>query len=524
MVFEVDGPPPLIPVFSWDGNLLAASSDDGVIRVWDMETQQLIWELTPPEPDTYTLNLEFSPDGSILAVAAEHGPEGPYGAHIWDMATGVLVANPVGHTFPAKDVGFTPDGSRLLTGGFDATVKEWDTKNWELLRTFFGAGDSVLDLQVSADGNMVAVTGTQLALVFDLNTFEVTHVLNGHTGGVDGVDLSPDGRLLLTASGNDRSTRLWDLSDEASKELLALPDADSPLSAGVDFNPDGSRLLASRGAGSLTIWDFPGSREVRTFEGPGNVVDVVAYDPTGRYLAAGGSGGLTLYDTAGETVAELSEVPTWHIAFSPDGRHLLTGADDGTYLWSLPPDAEPELLSLLLGYAVAFHPNDELVALSLDDGVNGIVEVRNLETGETVAEIDDHEGPVWRLEFSPDGRWLVTASLDATAAVWDTEEFRLAHTLIGHFDQVMAVAFDPVRPEVATSGPDEAVKIWSLETGEELLSFPGLYSDIAYSPDGSYIAGVGPETSLIVHMRDVGELAAEAERRLTRWWTEEECR
>jgi WD40 repeat protein len=77
---------------------------------------------------------------------------------------------------------------------------------------------------------------------------------------------------------------------------------------------------------------------------------------------------------------------------------------------------------------------------------------------------------------------------------------------------------------VATSGPDEAVKIWSLETGEELLSFPGLYSDIAYSPDGSYIAGVGPESSLIVHIRDVDELGAEAERRLTRWWTEDECR
>jgi WD40 repeat protein len=283
-------------------------------------------------------------------------------------------------------------------------------------------------------------------------------------------------------------------------------------------------LAASRGGGSVTIWDFPSGREVRTLEGPGDVVDVVKYDPTGRYLTAAGTGGMTLFDSNGVTLAQLTDVPVWHAAFSPDGQSLVAITDNGAFLWSVSSPREPEMLSPRVGYAAAFHPQGELVALSLDDGEFGIVEVLNLTSGQPVAEIAEHGGPVWRLEFSPDGRWLATASLDTTAAIWDTVDFELAHNLVGHFDHVQTVGFDPVRPEVATSGPDEATKIWSLDTGEELLSLDGLYSDLAYSPDGSYIAGIGPESSLIVHIRDVDELATEAERRLTRWWTDDECR
>jgi WD40 repeat protein len=440
------------------------------------------------------------------------------------MTTGSLVADLAGHTGVVADVGFTPDGSRLLTGGHDTSVKEYDTESWEPLRTFFGGDDSILDLQISADGSVVAISGTNMALVFDLATFEVTDVVSGHHGAVDGVDLSPDSRLLLTAGTGDRSTRLWDIGDEASYELLALPGADRALSAGVAFSPDGNRLAASRGAGSVTIWDFPGGREVRTLEGPGDVVDVVTYDPAGQYLVAAGTRGMTLFDNHGVTLAQLSEVPVWDAAFSPDGQSLVATTDDGAFLWSLSSPGEPEMLSPRVGHAAAFHPDGELVALALDSVESGIVEVLNPASGETVAEITHPGGPVWRLDFSPDGRWLATASLDTTAAIWDTVDFELAHTLVGHFDQVQTLAFDPIRPEVATSGPDEATKIWSLDTGEELLSLDGLYSDLAYSPDGSYIAGIGPESSLIVHIRSVDELATEAERRLSRWWTDDECR
>ena len=547
IVFEVEGPIPLIPVFSNDGTRLAASSTSGVVWVWDLASQQLTWELEPPEGTFETVNLEFSPDGSVLAVAP-FGPEDSrqsIGAQVWDMTSGELITVVAGHQRNVFDLGFTPDGTRLLTAGFDATVKEWDTATWTETRTFYGAGASVIDLDISGDGTRVAVTGLQgMAQVFDLETFEVTHVLLGHSGMVDGVDFSPDGNTLLTASTTDRTNRLWDLREEASYELLALPGASRPHPAGVAFSPDGSRLAASRDVGHFTIWQFPEGHEVRTFPGPGEVSDVIAFDPLGEFLVTAGPEAIALFDSDGELVRNLSKVsssrpasspdeerlffgvPSPHAAFSPDGERLITTGVDGTHLWIRPFTDELLLLSELPGSASSFHPSGDLVALSIDEGTvgfTGLVEVRDLVSGEVVAEVRGHQEPVWRLGFSPDGRWLVTGSVDTTAVIWDVATFELQHRLVGHQGAVLEVAFDPTRAEVATASDDGTVKIWSLETGELLLTLPGIYSDMDYTPDGAYLAGVGPGSSLIVHIRDVHQLAAEAQRRLTRWWTPEEC-
>lgn len=547
IVFEVEGPIPLIPVFSNDGTRLAASSTSGVVWVWDLASQQLIWELDPPEGTFETLNLEFSPDGSVLAVAPI-GPEDvrqTIGAQVWDMTSGELITVLAGHQPNVHDLGFTPDGTRLLTAGFDATVREWDTATWTETRTFYGAETSVIDLDISRDGTRVAVTGFQgMARVFDLESFEVTHVLLGHSGGVDGVDLSPDGNTLLTASTADRTNRLWDLREEASYELLALPAAARSHPAGVAFSPDGSQLAASRDVGNLTIWQFPEGQEVRTFPGPGDVSDVIAFDPMGLYLVTAGPEGIALLGSDGEPIRNLSEVTSshaatspdgerlfftvasFHAAFSPDGGRLVTTGVDGTHLWMRPFTDRPHLLSEIPGSASSFHPSGDLVALSLDEGtvgVGGLVEVRDPDNGEVVAEIRGHQEPVSRLGFSPDGRWLVTGSYDATAIIWDVGTFHPEHLLVGHQGAVLEVAFDPIRAEVATGSDDGTVKIWSLETGALILTLPGLYSDMEYTPDGAYLGGVGPESPLIVHIRDVHELAAEARQRLTRWWTPEEC-
>ena len=111
-VFEPGGSIPLIPAFSRDGTRLAVSSTSGEVWVWDVALQELIWELDPPEGTFETFNLEFSPDGSVLAVAPI-GPREvrqPLGAHVWDMTSGELITVLDGHERTILDLGFTPDG------------------------------------------------------------------------------------------------------------------------------------------------------------------------------------------------------------------------------------------------------------------------------------------------------------------------------------------------------------------------------------------------------------------------------
>ncbi|MGH8870473.1 MAG: BTAD domain-containing putative transcriptional regulator [Acidimicrobiia bacterium] len=523
VVLEVEGPPPLIPAFSRDGTMLAASSLSGVVWVWNLDTDEIIWRLDPPEGTRQTLNLEFSPDGSLLAVAPETHPQVvEFGAHIWDMSTGELTRILTGHDWDVKDVGFTPDGRLLATGSWDSTVRLWDVATWENVRTYFGHETSVWDIQISTDGTKIASSGTNEALVWDLETTETLDSLVGHTGIVDGIDFSPDGNLLLTASMVDATTRLWDIGPSAGPELIGLPGPPAGTSAGVVFSSDGATLVTTRDFGSVTMWEFPSGAEIRTVEVPTDIPDLLTFDPNGEFVALGGLGPTALLDVVDGDVAPI-EGAEGPVALSTSGMTAVATIE-GVRLLASPHASEGELLTDLPAYRLAFDPEERIVVMSLDDGMAGIVEVHDLATGEVLATLTGHSAPVWDVEFTSDGSRFVTASLDSTVTVWDATTLELIRRIEGHSGQVFDLALDPVRPEVATASDDGTVKIWDIDTGVVRLTLPGRGAvSVAYSPDGRYLATAGVEGRVDVFILEVPELAEVAQNRLTRWWTEAEC-
>jgi WD40 repeat protein len=520
VVFRVESPP-VIPSFSSAGSLLAATAFDGTTRVWDLETEEERWVAGPP--GGITINLSFSPDDSLLAVTRiGDGVVDDLSALVFDVATGELIRTLEGHN--ALDVGFTPDGSRLLTAGADGTVRIWDTQSGEHLDTYTGHKGPVSDLQVSADGSMVASSGAVDVKVWNLSTFELEAEIFGHTGEVWAIDLSPDADLLLTATKADGTTRLWDLSPYWSHELIGLPGPKGE--GGIVYSPNGATLVASGEAGRVSVWDVLTGNERHVIERTEQVyrLDI---DPGGSFLATAGVTGAEVHDLSrGEDISTLvTGVETFDVDFGPHGL-LATASFDGVRLWES-HGGSGELISDLHGRGVAFDPQGTMLAMSLaEGGIQASVEIRDLGSGETISTLTEHSPNLVRgLTFDSTGDFLVTASDDATAIVWDTATLEPIHRLEGHAAAIVNADFDPNRPEVATAGFDGTVKIWNVETGilRLTLSAPGALSDIAYSPDGRYLAAIGPEGFVTVYMRDVDELVAEAESRLTRWWSESEC-
>lgn len=526
MTFGVDGARLLVPVFSNDGSRLGATSVSGVTRVWDIDTGQVM-ELASPEGTLNTLNLEFSPDDSLLAVTrGTDGTTPPFGPLLFDVATGELVRTLEGHPF-ATDIGFTPDGSRVVTsGGADPTVKVLEVESGDNIATYFGHQGPVQDLQISADGSTVASSGLVDVRVWDLATFQTKAVIVGHSGLVDGIDLSLSGDLLLTASDTDGTTRLWDMTPYWSHELIGLPGPTGQI-GGIAYTPDGELLAAGRGSGLVTLWDPLTGGELESFEGPGQVQEM-EFSPDGTRLVIAGSAGVELHGLGrGEDIASLVEARTNGVAFSSQGM-LATSSSDGVRLWESPFIGEGELISNLEGIGVAFDPEGEILAVSLSESLTeefrDFVEIRDVDSGELVATLSEHTKAIPGLAFDRDGELLATASDDTRAIIWDTTTFEPVHRLKGHTAGLLSVEFDPLRPEVATAGGD-AIRIWNLETGllRVTLSAPEAVLDLAYSPDGRYLAAVSPEGFVTVYMLDVDELVGEAKSRLTRWWTEAEC-
>ena len=135
--------------------------------------------------------------------------------------------------------------------------------------------------------------------------------------------------------------------------------------------------------------------------------------------------------------------------------------------------------------AVAFSPDGKWLATASRDNTARVWEAA---TGKELARLN-HDDVVQAVAFSPDGQWLATASSDNTARVWDAatgqELARLNHDYV-----VTAVAFSPDGKWLATASGDNTARVWDAATGQEIarLNHDNWVNAVAFSPDGKWLA------------------------------------
>ena len=282
--------------FRPDGNIIA-SVKRGQVLLWDVNTVELMESLNTEGLNV--ISVAFSPNGSTLATGHDGNT-----ILLWDMEIRQLKAKievpPLDTDIKTwiRNVIFSPDGNLLASsGGYnDSSVYLWDVNTGLLKATLEGHTGTVDSIAFSPDGRMLASCSEG----FEDNSIELWHVvtgqliatLEGHTGGVFSVAFSPDGKTLASGAGfEDNSIKLWDISTVENEETLK---SDKGYVLSVAFSPDGRTLASANSGSSVSLWDIATKQQIAVLTGHNSVVYCVAFSPDGKTLASGSNDGTIL--------------------------------------------------------------------------------------------------------------------------------------------------------------------------------------------------------------------------------------
>ncbi len=312
------------------------SPDPKPLQVWSCR-----YNLTGHEG--WVSAVAISPDASLLASGSFDKT-----IRIWDLKTGELIRTLTGHAASVVSLDISPDGQTLVSGSFDRTLKLWHIGSGDLIHTFTGHLDSVRAVIFSPDGAQLA-SGSFDATVrlWDLDSWQGLEILQGHDGSVRAVAFSPNGQILAS-SGDDGLIQLWDVG--TGKLLHTLMDQSGNATSGsvvaIAISPDGHILASGSNDKTVKLWDLTNYRLLRTLVAhTGTVTSVVMNAAKGTLTSASTDSTIHLWDLATGTLLHTLDEDQGlilAIAVSADGNTLASSSADGSIrIWQCTENAEP---------------------------------------------------------------------------------------------------------------------------------------------------------------------------------------
>lgn len=480
----------------------------------------------------------LSPDGRFLAVA-----DGSRSAlEIWDFDTGAIAYEEA--TNAPTVLGFTSDGGRLLYSS-PTSVSSWSPDGTVAVLIESQVSDQLGTVAVSRDGGrvVVAATGASTGSVFEW--VESTGVRTIDLGLASGVG---PGRMALAGDG---SKMVFEVPSSTDPAVTALEVVDTSTGVAQElsidvrpmdgshwvFGPDDRVIVAE--AGALTFYDLDGAVVGRSdLNGLSTVVSMTGPTDGDSVVTAHEDGSLNAWSLTGDRSGEMpATVRGIREVIRPDGASALTVGYSGLIdRWAVGDQRSVGLIDRYAGGVVtglAISPENERVALAHS---NGVVEIRDLQSGEVETSLDHGGRRVAAVEFSPDsseiatgvGERLRTDAFDDSLTVWSSATGSTISVRGGEGESVAGcsffrprIRFSPNGEVIAASSHDFTVALYDAGDLEPILTLSpqgGTILDLAFSPDGEVLATSSEDLKLRLWDVATGRLVAEHDSPLGGYW------
>ena len=426
--------------------------------------------------------LTFLPDSQTIIRMTNQG-----GLQYWDSSTGKLQKQTLIADHNIQASACTPDGHWVVVGSYrtDEARREYvssfelidtqsknDPLKWEVVDDPFDR------LAISPDGRTVAWGRNKISL-FDVASQTELSGRKIEGGQLGALCFSPDGKML--AIGGPGKVLLWNWAGKEEPRSVIVPGYPrfGPQTVRiVSFSPDGKLIAA--GTNRIVLADTETGKVVRSVTVSGAEswgLDSLAFSPDGKQLAVNAAGGATLWDVANGNLARRLRHPAGsasNLVFSPDGRRLAgnTFYLGATCVWNLEtgePIGADRPGHFLPANTLRFFNHDQQLASAGDDGTIRIWNLANSSQARAMHPL----GWIRAMDVSPDGKYVVSSSLDDTVRLWETTTGREIYRLPGHgrMGGTRAVHFSPDGKQFVSWGDDMRMVRWDVATGKALQEF-----------------------------------------------------
>jgi eukaryotic-like serine/threonine-protein kinase len=451
--------------------------------------------------------ITISGDGRRTAIARPALP-----IIIVDLETQNEVATVIDPR-PVTAMALSPDGSRLVSAGFDGVLKIWNVALGTLEKSFRGFLDPIWSVTFSSDGQLLAGGGNNRHLkIWNTTDWSLMQTREGHTSTVHSIAFSPDGTHLISGA-EDELALIWSTHGRSAPteapQLLRGPGWGDPTPS-LAFSPDSLRFVGTAADGTMKIWRTDNFAVERSFPGD---FRTVAFSPDGRaVLGEGYDGSVQQWVIDGSAPGELlvpkATFANWQTdALTPQARVAFVAEQADTRarcgLCAIPSTRDAVTAGAMhSASAIAMSPDGRHMYLG---SARGNIEVWDVAKRQQLRSFTAHKLGVTSLAVSADGRFLATGSLDNSTKLWEANTGKHLASFYGHNRPVWALAFSPDGQTLAAGSCDKAIQLYSVSLRKDvgmLTLYVGLPQGfeqevrvLQFSPDSNILAaGLGDGT------------------------------